>query len=75
MGVCLSNTNKCYDCGQAGHMLRNCPQKATGPNAIPVKNAASSTTGQRTNVNQRSGSNQKQGKAFALLEIREILRQ
>jgi hypothetical protein len=62
-GVCLFNTNKCFNCGQTGHM-QSCPQRGR---LIPVNNAARPIMEQKVNTNQRTGSNQGQGKAFALV--------
>ncbi|KAH7840521.1 hypothetical protein Vadar_018009 [Vaccinium darrowii] len=50
----------------AGHIQKNCPQRGTGVNAIPVNNWAKPVAGPKANTNQKAGSNQKPARAFAL---------
>lgn len=65
-GVCWRTTDKCFGCGQLGHIQRNCPRKLTGANVVPLGNSGRQPMGQQAGANQKFGANQKPAKAFAL---------
>ncbi|KAF7132157.1 hypothetical protein RHSIM_Rhsim09G0094400 [Rhododendron simsii] len=71
-GACRGNNPGCFNCGQQGHIRKDCP-RLTGANAIPGNrnnHQANPNHAQGQNRNNNQGqvaNNQQQGRAFALV--------